>query len=54
MQTLSHPYLNGNGSLDHAAASNGARDARSEALRAMFRDLQRWLRAFGQQVARTA
>lgn len=39
METLNHPYINAHGSLDHAAASDGARDARSDALRAMFRAL---------------
>ena len=54
MQTLNHPYLNGNGSLDHAAASDGARDARSEALRAMFRGLMRRLHAAGQRLPDSA
>jgi len=51
MQIISHPFLNSNDSLNYEVADEAARDARSEALYAIFAGTLQALRRFASRVA---
>lgn len=51
MQTNSHSFLNSNGSLNYDVANGAARDARSEALRAIYARLLHVFRRLASRVA---